>query len=99
MRDVKKTRLAIGGARIAELDEETPILDDGERRAAIFVDYLYHELEPKEQKVLEHLYGLYGAPKIEKTEDIAKAIGYSPATTYRIRNTIAAKMQSHLDQV
>jgi DNA-directed RNA polymerase specialized sigma subunit len=99
IRDVKKTKLAIGGARISELDEETPVLDDGTRRTDIFIDYLYHELQPKEQKVLEHLYGLYGTPKIEKTEDIAKATGYSPAQTYRIRNNISAKIQEHVDKV
>lgn len=99
LRDVKKIRTAEGGARISELDEETPILDDGERRANIFVDYMYHELEPPEQRVLEHLYGLYGAKKIEDTEGIAKATGYSPAQTYRMRNSIAEKMKVHLDKV
>jgi len=99
IRDVKKTKMATSGARISELDEETPVLDDGERRTGIFIDYLYHELEPNGQKVLEHLYGLHGAPKVEKTEDIAKAIGYSTAQTYRIRNDIAAKIQEHVEKV
>lgn len=99
VRDVKKTRMAIGGARISELDEETPMLDDGERRTSIFIDYLYHELAPKEQKVLEHLYGLYGTPKVQDTKDIAKAVGYSPAQTHRIRNDIAAKIQEHMDKI
>lgn len=99
IKDVRKIRLATGGAQIQELNDFVPGVANEARRAEIFVDYLYHELGGDEKKVLEHLYGLHGADKFDTDEEIAQASGMAPERVGRLRGQIASKMREHLDQV
>lgn len=99
IKDVRKIRLSTGGAQIQELNDFVPGVANEARRAEIFVDYLYHELDGDQKKVLEHLYGLHGAEKLDTAEAIAQASGMAPARVEKLRGQIAGKMREHLDQV
>ena len=97
--DVKRLNMLSRGASISELSESVPSAADGARRADIFIDYLYHELDGDEKRVMEHIYGLHGTQKAETSGEISKLSGISPAAVNRIRAGIAEKIRSHLDQV
>lgn len=101
MRDVRKVRMAAAGSSIAEMSD-TIQSDDagrGDRKASIFLDYLYHELDGDEKKVLEHLYGLHGEKKSETTEAISAASGMTVSRVNRLRGVIGDKIKMHLDKV
>lgn len=56
-------------------------------------EYIYHDLSPADQVIMEHTLGLYGQPVLPKKE-IAEKLGISPgAVTQR-----AAKIQEKLDK-
>lgn len=59
----------------------------------IWHDYVYHDLTPVDQIIMEHTLGLYGKPILPKKE-IASKLGISPgAVTQR-----AAKIQEKIDK-
>jgi DNA-directed RNA polymerase specialized sigma subunit len=99
MRDVRKIRIAASGTNINEIGDEVPGSEPGARRTMIFIDYLYHELDGNQKKVLEHLYGLHGAEKADTTEQISQLSGMSPAVVNRLRGEITEKMQHHVERV
>ncbi len=54
---------------------------------------LHKELNPDELSVFNHIYGRDGARKLEKTEDIARALGVSSSRVSRLRTSIGEKFK------
>lgn len=98
LRDVRKIRMAAQGANLNETADFVPAQESGERKAMIFIDYLYHELDGEQKKVLEHLYGLHGAQKAETSEKISELSGFPVGRVNRLRSQISEKMQANLGQ-
>jgi DNA-directed RNA polymerase specialized sigma subunit len=53
-------------------------------------------LDPKEQKVFDHLYGHGGAPIINSTNSLATRLGMSPSQVSRLKSSIATKYRQYL---
>ena len=56
-----------------------------------WVDFVYHDLPPIDQKILEHSLGLHGKPKLTN-QDIAHKLGISPAAISQRRTKIQAML-------
>lgn len=56
------------------------------------IQYIYHDLEPKEKSVFEFMTGMNGRPELG-TNDIAKKMRIKPADVYKIREAIARKIK------
>lgn len=52
---------------------------------------LPYRLDPREQQVFNHLYGLQGAPQIQSGNDLARTLNMSPSEVSRIRSSILKK--------
>lgn len=63
----------------------------------IFIEYLHHDLDPVDQKILEWRTGLYGKPKLSNNE-IAKKLGLSAGAisqrAAKISKRLAAGMEA-----
>ena len=66
-----------------------------QNKAADYMHYVYHELDPTEKIVLEHTTGM-GGKSVLKGKDIAKRIGVSEATITNIKKRIAKRLEGHL---
>lgn len=91
---LRRVRKAQG---IGELPESAMLSDKGDLQAArsaerIWMDYVYHDLDEKNRKILEWTTGYGGAKTIPKSE-IAKRLGISPAAVSLRINRIAAMLQ------
>jgi DNA-directed RNA polymerase specialized sigma subunit len=53
-------------------------------------------LQPQEQKVFDHLYGMNGAPQVDRTSELAGRLGMSPSQVARLKSRIATKYKKYL---
>lgn len=59
-----------------------------------YAEFLYHDLDPRDQVILEHAIGLHGKPPVSQKE-VARMLGISPsAVTQRAR-----RIQQQLDAI
>lgn len=59
------------------------------------IQYVYHDLNPREQVVFEHITGMNGKKELG-VEDIAKKLKTTSTEVYKIRESIAKKLRSLL---
>lgn len=55
------------------------------------VQFLHTDLNPEQQLVLEHTYGMYGRPEAANNDDIAMKMGMTPQRIRSIKRQIAQK--------
>lgn len=57
------------------------------------VTFLHHELNPNQQLVLEHTYGLFGKPEQPSNESIAQEMGITAQKVRAVKRQIAKKFE------
>jgi DNA-directed RNA polymerase specialized sigma subunit len=62
----------------------------------IFIEYLHHDLDPIDQKILEWRTGLYGKPKLSNNE-IAKKLGLSAGAISQRAAKISARLSAGME--
>jgi DNA-directed RNA polymerase specialized sigma subunit len=53
-------------------------------------------LKPQEQKVFDHLYGMNGKPRIDRTGALAKQLGMSSSQVARLKTRIASQYKKYI---
>jgi DNA-directed RNA polymerase sigma subunit (sigma70/sigma32) len=71
---------------MSEFAEETP-------RALEQMNFLHMELNPEQQSVLEHTYGMHGRLPVETNEDLAKVLNMTPQKVRAIKRQIAKRYE------
>jgi len=73
---------------------ELPMFQHG---SSIDVDYIYHGLDPVQQKVFQFSTGYMGSPQLS-TKDIAKRLRLSEPQVYRIKSKITDIIKKYRDE-
>jgi DNA-directed RNA polymerase specialized sigma subunit len=71
---------------VAEFAEETP-------KALERMQFLHMELNPEQQNVLEHTYGMYGRQSLDSNDDLARVLGMTPQKVRAIKRQIAKRYE------
>jgi len=76
------------------VDEATSGLSmtsDSTPKALEQIQFLHMELNPEQQLILEHTYGMYGRQAMDNNEDIARIVGMTPQKVRAIKRQIAKR--------
>jgi DNA-directed RNA polymerase specialized sigma subunit len=71
---------------MSEFAEETP-------KALEQMHFLHMELNPEQQNVLEHTYGMHGRLPVETNEDLARVLNMTPQKVRAIKRQIAKRYE------
>jgi DNA-directed RNA polymerase specialized sigma subunit len=71
---------------LADIAQETP-------RALEQMQFLHMELNPEQQLVLEHTYGMYGRGPVDNNEDLARILGMTPQKVRAVKRQIAKRYE------
>jgi DNA-directed RNA polymerase specialized sigma subunit len=71
---------------LAGVSQETP-------KALEQVQFLHMELNPEQQLVLEHTYGMYGRQSIDNNDDLARILNMTPQKVRAIKRQIARRYE------
>jgi DNA-directed RNA polymerase specialized sigma subunit len=68
----------------------------GTNRNESVLGLLRPTLNQKQQQVFDHLYGMNGKPRVDKTGVLAKRLGLSPSQVSRLKSGIAKKYKKYI---
>jgi len=90
----KELRKELSGTGLREAGLSMDLSEDPRKMDTLLM--IYHQLTGEEKLIFEYLTGFGGKPKIESAQEIAKALGLSPATVSRRRKKLMEKIKKHL---
>lgn len=90
---VRKARVVPGVLASSQYEGGLQLSSPDERAWNSWVESIYHDLQPLDQVILEHSFGLHGRPALQ-ANDIAKMVNLSPGAVSQRK----ARIQAQLDE-
>ncbi len=89
IRAIQKTRPAVATGQFGDTHE---IATEDDSAADMWMEYVYHDLDPRDKQILDWKLGRHGQERISSTE-IARRLGISSAAVSKRTANIATRLQ------
>lgn len=89
---IRKSRLMELRPPVGEEGQEMDVAATSVNPEDVWIDYVYHDMDPLNKKIMEWKLGLYGQPQLSN-QDIARRLKLTPSAVSQRTNTIIKRLE------